>query len=90
MLPQLDIEINSYNAIWEGIVHGWATSEEIIAFLAYYVESEHYESLSNHEQLDFDIFKRLVCDDLCDKKPSQLLYDYLLFRLADFGWQLED
>ncbi len=90
MLPQTDTEVNPFNGIWEGIVHKWATSVEILAFLAYYVESEHYESLSNHDKLEFDTFRRLVYDALRDKKPSILLYNYLEYRLGDFGWKLED
>ncbi len=91
MLPDIhDTEVNPYNAIWEGIVQKWATSAEILAFLAYYVESEHYESLSNHEQLSFDTFRRVVYAALRDKKPTILLYHYLEYRLADFGYQLED
>ncbi len=80
----------SQNEIWEGIVHKWSSATEVLAFLATYVESEHYHSLSNHDQLEFDTFRRLVYDSLRNEEPSMLLYNYLAFRLGDYGWKLED
>ncbi len=76
--------------IWHSIVHCYATSADILAFLDTYLESEHYESLSHKEQLAFDTFRRLVYEALIGKRPTNLLYHYLEYRLGDYGWQLED
>ncbi len=92
MLPDIyDSEINVNNLIWEGIVQNWATSDEIITFIDNYIESEHYAALSNHDQLGIDNFRRLIEYSLeRTPRPSRLIYDYIEYRLGDYGWQLED
>ncbi len=90
MLPSPDTQINPQNTIWEGIVHCWATPEQIISFLDTYMESDDYLSLSNHDQLEFGYFKRLLEDTLVHTPIFELIYNYIEYRLGHYGWNLQD
>ena len=80
----------SQNEIWEGIVHKWATGAQIIDFIEGFLDSDYYDELSNHDQLGHDIFYRTMLDELCEHRPSKVIYQYVEYRLGDYGWQLED
>ena len=71
--------------IWDGIVHGDATDEEILIFLDAYEESEDYEVLSDKAQSDYEIFKKVVTEELAISKPGPLLYHCIRKVLYGFG-----
>ena len=80
----------SQNEIWSAIVHKWATAAHIIDFIETFLDSDYYDNLSNHDQLALDVFYRTILDELADHVPNHVLYEYVEYRLGDYGWQLED
>ena len=75
--------------IWDGIVHEYATGDEILIFLDAYEQSAGYEILSEEARSQYVVFKMLVKDELAESDPSSLLYHYVQHFLYGFGWNLE-
>ncbi len=75
--------------IWEGIVHKYATGDEILIFLDAYEQSPGYEILSDEARSRYVVFKMIVKDELLESLPSTLLYHYVSEFLYGFGWNLE-
>ncbi len=71
--------------IWDGIIHGYATDEEILIFLDSYEESEGYEILSDKALSDYTIFKKIVTEELAISKPGPLLFHCLRNVMYGFG-----
>ncbi len=76
------------NEIWEGIINGYATDEEILMFLDAYEESAGYEILSDRAHYDYSIFKKAVTEELAISKPGPLLYHCIRNVMYDFGTNL--
>ncbi len=71
--------------IWDGIIHGYATDEEILIFLDSYEESEGYDILSDKALSDYTIFKKVVTEELAKSKPGPLLFHCLRNVMYGFG-----
>ena len=80
----------SQNEIWAGIVHKWAVGPQIIDFIETCLDSDYYDNLSTPEQSSLDVFYHVILDELADQAPNNVLYEYVEYRLADYGWELED
>ena len=84
-----EIILLTQKEIWDGIVHGYATDEEIIIFLDAYEESDGYKVLSDKALSEYTIFKRIVTKELSVSKPGEypptLLYYTVKHFMYDFG-----
>ena len=74
--------------IWDGIINGDATDEEILIFLDAYEESYDYEILSDKAQSYYAIFKKTVTEELAISKPGPMLYHCVRNVMYDFGTNL--
>ena len=80
----------THSEIWDGIVHGYATDEEILIFLDAYEESDEYEILSDRAHYDYSIFKKAVTEELAISKPGPLIYHCVRHILYGFGTNLNN
>ena len=80
--------------IWDGIIHGYATDEEILIFLDAYEESAGYEILSDKALSDYSIFKKAVTEELSVTKPgpfpTKLIYFVVKHFMYGFGTNLSN
>ncbi len=76
--------------IWDGIIHGYATDEEILIFLDAYEESAGYEILSDKALSDYSIFKKAVTEELAIRKPGPILYHCIRNDFWGFGTNLSN
>ena len=78
----------SQSQIWHAIVGKWATSAQVLSYIDYYIEHEHYAPLSNNSQLEIEHFRRVIDDALVEHGTTALLYEYVEFRLGKYGWAI--
>ena len=62
--------------IWDGIVHEYATSDEILIFLDAYEKSAAYEILSEESRSRYVVFRMIVKDELAESLTSPLPVSY--------------
>ncbi len=70
--------------IWDGIINGYATDEEILIFLDAYEESDGYEVLSDKALSEYTLFKKIITEELSVTKPGKFPSYLLYFTVKNF------
>ncbi len=78
------------NEIWEGIINGYATDEEILIFLDAYEESDGYEFLSDKELSEYILFKRIITKELSVSKPGPFPSPLIYYTVKHFMYGYGD
>ena len=78
------------NEIWEGIINGYATDEEILIFLDAYEESDGYKVLSDKALFEYTIFKRIITKELSVSKPGPFPSPLIYYTVKHFMYGYGD